>query len=495
MSVSLTPTITTVGLSALLNAEKTGYDANLTHIVVGDANGVGYTIDPLDANPTLVNERDRVLVSSEKVSANTLRFTATISGTEEYWIREVGLLLDSGELFAVYAIPEATATTPDKPLAFKATGIDLSFNIDITLTAEQASNVTVNGKANLYIQHATENQPGLIDLATAEQVAIGTDINRAITPSTLNSRFSIIPKAGKSPIARVSGSIDYQWLGDRWSKRPRNMPTARHSHASSVLNGEIYVIGGHNGSNGLTSVEAYSRKRQRWSTKAPLSGYRYAFASCVVDGAIYIIGGSSTDVETYKPRYGWSVTAPMQTVRYRLTVSVVNGIIYVIGGDTGTPENVMSIVEAYDPKTDSWSTKAPMPTARTALTSCVVGGIIYTIGGYDGSKALPTVELYDPRSDSWYTRASMPTARSYLTSSEINETICVIGGNVEDGKFPLPTVELYDPKSDRWYTKPFMPTARRGLTSHTIKNKIYGFGGINGTGSLNTVEDFVPYTY
>jgi len=77
-------------------------------------------------------------------------------------------------------------------------------------------------------------------------------------------------------------------------------------------------------------------------------------------------------------------------------VNAVNGLIYVIGG-FGMP----SIVEVYDPATDTWARKADMPTNRGYHSASVVNGVIYIIGGStDPSSGTPlpegVVEAYDP---------------------------------------------------------------------------------------------------
>jgi hypothetical protein len=65
--------------------------------------------------------------------------------------------------------------------------------------------------------------------------------------------------------------------------------------------------------------------------------------------------------------------------------------------------NGLSVVEEYDPATDTWTKKSDMPTARFALTSSAVNGKIYAIGGVEAwagvnllGKLLSTVEEYTP---------------------------------------------------------------------------------------------------
>ena len=91
----------------------------------------------------------------------------------------------------------------------------------------------------------------------------------------------------------------------------------------------------------------------------------------------------------------WAVKWPMPTARYGLAIGVVNSKIYAVGGKA---HDWLSIVEEYDPATDTWTTKTPTPTARGYLAIGVVDGKIYAIGGYNSGE-LSMVEEYDPSFD------------------------------------------------------------------------------------------------
>ncbi len=58
----------------------------------------------------------------------------------------------------------------------------------------------------------------------------------------------------------------------------------------------------------------------------------------------------------------WTQKADMPKVRFILSASAVDGKIYAIGGSSAMHGAGLSIVDEYDPTTDTWTTKAPMPT-------------------------------------------------------------------------------------------------------------------------------------
>jgi len=103
--------------------------------------------------------------------------------------------------------------------------------------------------------------------------------------------------------------------GDTWTQKA-DMPTRRGGHASSVVNGKIYVIGGRLEKSLLTTIEEYDPATDTRTTQSPMPTARSGHASSVVNGKIYAI------------RRG-----PMGGVA------------------------ALSRVEAYDPATDTWTQK------------------------------------------------------------------------------------------------------------------------------------------
>lgn len=213
----------------------------------------------------------------------------------------------------------------------------------------------------------------------------------------------------------------------------------------------------------------------------------------------------------------WTRKADMPTPRSDFATSTVNGKIYAIGGTIEQFGDMdISIVEMYDPETDTWTQKADMPTSRITSTA-VVNGKIYAIGGekihkrrigpgwgYDITE-LATVEMYDPVTDTWTQKADMPTLRGAGTCV-VDGKIYVIGGtafdNVQKKKpWRLDTVEVYDPATDTWAKARKMNHARSGAAISVVDGKIYVMGGTgwpnipNHPGPfLSSIEAYNPKT-
>jgi N-acetylneuraminic acid mutarotase len=239
-----------------------------------------------------------------------------------------------------------------------------------------------------------------------------------------------------------------------------------------------------------------------WATKANMPTPRGLLSTSVVDGIIYAIGGGSgpysnfSIVEAYDPKTDtWTTKANMPTPRANVSTCVVDGIIYAIGGGWAP---ALSTVEAYDPVTDTWTTKTPMLTPRTALSTSAVNGIIYAIGGApDAQTGLAIVEAYDPVTDTWTTKTPMPTRRTVSSTSVVDGIIYAIGGGVTfaPGASTLRTVEAYDPAANTWTKKADMSTSR-AVSASVIDGMIYAIGGVayGGGPGLSTVEAYDPIT-
>jgi N-acetylneuraminic acid mutarotase len=295
--------------------------------------------------------------------------------------------------------------------------------------------------------------------------------------------------------------------GGTWTTKA-DMPTARLCPSTSVVDGKIYAIGGGRGISGpyLSTVEVYDPATDTWTRKVDMSTRRNGHATAVVNGKIYVMGGepspqaSLATVEEYDPSTDtWTRKADMPTKRTFLSACTVNGKIYTFGGVTAGVSGAEwnpSAVDVYDPATDTWATKGGMPTPTCMAGACAVNGKIYLMGGVRGGllhdPAISMVEEYDPSTDTWTPKPNMSTARSGLSLSAVGGKIYAIGGGTY-GRTAFSTVEEYDPETDSWTTKPDMPTARLGLSTSVVNNRIYAIGGARdwypATG-MSTVEEY-----
>ncbi|MBI2940469.1 MAG: hypothetical protein HYY04_08530 [Chloroflexi bacterium] len=219
-----------------------------------------------------------------------------------------------------------------------------------------------------------------------------------------------------------------------------------------------------------------------------LTRYRQLLAAllfALVGGAL-VAGVAADEPRRSSAEVGdlvWATHARLPTGREGLGVAVSSsGDIYAIGGYNYFFGGTLSVVEAYDPGTNTWTTRASMPTARDRLgVTGATNGKIYAIGGHSsGDNSLATVGEYDPAADTWTIRASMPTARRSLGVVASHSRIYAIGGVVYDygsGYRHLDAVDEYDPTANTWRALARLPTVRAGLGLAAASNgKLYAIG-------------------
>jgi len=238
------------------------------------------------------------------------------------------------------------------------------------------------------------------------------------------------------------------------------MPTARRFvMAATDRHGRIYAIGGASPPVGFrNTVERYDPETDTWTTVAPLPGpLCCGGAAAGLDGRIYVAGGFNaagqfSAVQAYDPETDtWQSVAPLPIplAGGPATAAWSNGLIYVMGGITDI--TTIATVSRYDPCADAWTTVASMPTPRRFSDAVLSrGGQVYVLGGtvgsvgFPGTQILTVVERYDPVSNSWATATPLATPRGALaTAVGHGGTIFAIGGF--DGSNALSSVEVFTP--------------------------------------------------
>jgi len=252
----------------------------------------------------------------------------------------------------------------------------------------------------------------------------------------------------------------------------------------------------------LSSAE--SARAATWTQKADMPTPRWGHSAAVVNGKIYVIGGLTSEtgflngkpisvVEEYDPATDtWTRKADMPQPRGYLYGShpVVDGKIYITGGG----KSASSRVDAYDPATDTWNRVADMPTPRILMARIAFDGKVYTFGGKTGTlgSSAPTVdvtEIYDPKTDTWTEAAPMPTRVWEHSAIEVNDKIYVIGGAT--GQNSIQILQVYDPQTDTWTNATPKPLNTRGFSATKVCGKIYTFGGWLNSGQRPYADTWV----
>ena len=116
------------------------------------------------------------------------------------------------------------------------------------------------------------------------------------------------------------------------------MITARYSHATAVLDGKLFVMGGtNNGYTSLSSVECLDLETGQRSEMAPMITGRSSHGAAVLGGKIYVAGGYPVDtvgtlVESFDAATNqWTAVTPMNTRRCTHGVVSALGKLFAVG--------------------------------------------------------------------------------------------------------------------------------------------------------------------
>ena len=198
--------LTTIGAARLANAHATGTPVNFAQVAVGDAE-----YDPNEGQAALVNEVWRGAINDMRVHADNPNWfvieTVIPEDTGGWFVREVGLFDDAGNLIAIGKYPStykpvlASGSARDILIRMilevgNTADVNLSIDPSIVLATRNHVATALAGHAADPDAHAaatTENK-GFVELATIPETRAGTDATRAVTPADLAAIVAAMKK-------------------------------------------------------------------------------------------------------------------------------------------------------------------------------------------------------------------------------------------------------------------------------------------------------------
>lgn len=271
-----------------------------------------------------------------------------------------------------------------------------------------------------------------------------------------------------------------------WEMVNDEMPTPRSVHGSSILNNEIYVIGGGNDnqtSGFLASTEIYNIEQNTWRVVQNMNQKRIAHTVEAYNNKIYAIGGlednvdDPTNVEEYDPiQDSWVLKNDMPQYTRGHTSCKVDDKIYVMGGIVG-PNTAIPNCYYYYPIADKWIPIASMNSPRAFATSCVYNEKIYVFGGDSGEEVVNTVEVYDPTQDRWSNLAPMPEKIMFAYSFAYGDSMIIIGGTGDFFSDSYNTIFRYEPSNNKWKRLRDLPFNLAAMSGNVYGNYLYLIGG------------------
>ncbi|XP_077973634.1 kelch-like protein 24a isoform X2 [Styela clava] len=226
---------------------------------------------------------------------------------------------------------------------------------------------------------------------------INKDMNsRVLSAIALNQHIYVV--VGKTSSYRLK----YADVNATWEKLKSPLEDHGNHPPMTLVDGEIWIVGGCGGSD-TTTVEKYDSLRNQWTKMKSKNVKCKGPAVICMQGSIYSLGGKEGSTrETNKAECfnlntsTWRFISPMLNARLAPAAVEFQNRLYVLGGwDMGKD---LKTVETYDPSSNSWTMFAPMISARYRSRSFVFNGNIYAVGGYNSRK---TMEKYDSEKKTW----------------------------------------------------------------------------------------------
>lgn len=331
---------------------------------------------------------------------------------------------------------------------------------------------------------------------------------RSHTASVIAGKLYIFGGLQSNVTTRRNDLHVYDPATNAWSEITSNgsLPSARFSHTASVVDGKLYIFGGHDGSL-HNDLHVYDPTLNTWSPITPGGTpptARQGFSTSVAAGKIYIFGGHDgmyrSDLRVYDPGLNrWSPITPggvAPSARGNHTASVINGKIYIFGGNSnGTLQNDLHV---YDPALNSWSPLTPSgtpPIPRIRQSGSAVNGKFYIFGGNSNGTAHNDLHVYDPSANGWSAVSPIgtpPSERNHHAAAELDGKLYIFGGDNFVVRFN--DLHVYDPALNTWSqisAGGTLPTARTRSSASVIDNKIYIHGGWDGS-LRNDLHIFYP---
>ena len=172
-----------------------------------------------------------------------------------------------------------------------------------------------------------------------------------------------------------------------------------------------------------------------WASAFSLSTGKAKFDTAVINGALYIIGGHDStgcvnSIEKYNDSISaWNTVTTIPTATNGYSVTQSDTKIYIIGGYSNN--TYLNTVQVYDTVSNTWSTTSPMLERREEAASLYADNKIYVFGGRNANGIVNSYEYYDLTEETW-NKVTTGYAESIIRvgakAKYIDGFVCIYGG-------------------------------------------------------------------
>ena len=230
--------------------------------------------------------------------------------------------------------------------------------------------------------------------------------------------------SGQASTARVWNTT----LPDGNTTRLATLPQAVHDAAGVVLGGDILVFGGGE-ANTIATVQRVHGAAASVTGRMPQA--RSDLVAAEVNGTAYVLGGfdgtngvsdilATTDGANFR-----TVAQLPQSVRYA-AVAVVDGRVWLFGGEHDG--NNVTTVQVFDPATGTARVAGQLPETLAHASAVVLDGHVLLMGGRHAGRILDSIMQFDPASGAASTVGTLPYAVADAGAAVVDDVAYVVGG-------------------------------------------------------------------
>lgn len=291
-------------------------------------------------------------------------------------------------------------------------------------------------------------------------VSIPTSLNWTPFPNSPSPGASIFQITGTSRITSIdtkSGPTSfYNIATNSWNAGGSLFPATNVLNAASaVVSGQVFVMGGDNGSSALNTVRSLNAAGISWSSRASLLEPRSGACAAASGSQIFLYGGASSsssapdnsmfvlDTTANSGNGQWrkvAAGAVTPTAVSNCAAVVVGSKVLIFGGATGSAgRTATGLIQSFDINTGAWdSPLSASITPRSRLSAVLLKGFVFVIGGTsDSFSGLAKTEVFDTISQTVSTLQDLPSPRYALGAVTDGVSVFSVGGQSFDGNaFP-----------------------------------------------------------
>lgn len=250
--------LTAVGEAKLANATALGVNLNITQLGVGDANGAEPM--PSRTQTALINERRRAPLNQLSIDPNNSAIIIAEQVIPEdiggWWIREIGLYDEAGDLVAVANCPPTY-----KPELAQGSGRTQVVRLNILVSSTQSISLKIDPSVVLATRKYVDD---LTVRAGQPEAEAGTENSKIMTPLRVRQAIAYFGIGGQA--VKTETDLDLYTTAGKFTtpasglvKLPTDWPQGR--HVIEVAGGTSYCIQ-------LLYAPTPSSKRAAWRVYA-----------------------------------------------------------------------------------------------------------------------------------------------------------------------------------------------------------------------------------